>query len=150
MRLIVSLTLALIATSSFAVEVYRSIAPDGTVVYSDRPSSANSQPVFIATTRGTRSAAPRPTPSGPAASRASDADDAADEAQRPPTAAETAAEMAEIRARNCETARSRAQNYNAAHRLYRTLENGEREYLSDAEIDEARAQAAADVETWCS
>jgi hypothetical protein len=33
--------------------------------------------------------------------------------------------------------------------LFRTLPNGEREYLSDAEIDEAKAKAAADVEASC-
>lgn len=142
MRLIVCLTLAAAATSVSAVEVYRSVAPDGTVIYSDRPAGTDSESVSITTARAA-------VPSAPSPSRSSrqddDADAPSDAADEPPSAAETA----EIRARNCEVARARAQNYNNAHRLYRTLPNGEREYLSDAEIDEARAQAAADVENWC-
>jgi hypothetical protein len=143
-RLMVCLTLALAAASSSAVEVYRSVAPDGTVVYSDRPSGRDDVPVVIAgravTPAAPRSAASRPAPSAGAG------DEAASEQAREPTPAE----LAEERARNCATARDRVERYSASHRLYRALPNGEREYLNDAEIDEARAQAAADVENWCS
>ena len=141
MRLIVCLSLALAAASACAVEiVYRSIAPDGTVVYSDRPSEG-ATPVVLATSQAVQSssqrtaARPRPNPASSAAGR--------------PEGQQSAADRAAERARNCATARERVEQYSTAHRLYRTLENGEREYLNDGEIDEARNRAAADVETWC-
>ena len=142
-RLIVCLSLALAAASACAVEiVYRSIAPDGTVTYSDRPSEGATA-VVLATSRPVE-----PPPSRiPAQPRPNAGSGVAGRPEAPPQ--QSAAERAEERARNCATARERAEQYAAAHRLYRTLENGEREYLNDGEIDEARARAAADVETWC-
>lgn len=147
MRLIAVLSLAFVTASLSAGEVYRSVAPDGTVIYSDRPNGPGAEPVFVATRR------PAPAPIPPAAAQptaaAESATDALDEAEPVVDAQRIQQELAEQRARNCEIARSRAQNYSAAHRLYRQLPNGEREYLNDAEIDEARARAAADVEAWC-
>jgi hypothetical protein len=61
----------------------------------------------------------------------------------------TAAEIAAEKERNCVAARERADRYSTSQRLYRTLPNGEREYLSDAELSEARAKADADVVNWC-
>jgi hypothetical protein len=63
--------------------------------------------------------------------------------------AEQAARKAERRAENCAIARGRVERYSISHRLYRSLPDGEREYLSDAEIDEARARAEADTKEWC-
>lgn len=145
MRLIAIFSLALAAANLWASEVYRSVSADGTVIYSDRPTGPNAEPIFLA--------ASRPAPLPPAAEpRVAPA--AAPAAESPASdgaeAARIERELAEQRERNCSIARARAENYNAAHRLYRELPNGEREYLDDAQIDEARAQAAADVEAWCS
>ena len=56
-------------------------------------------------------------------------------------------ELREQREKNCETARERSDRYTLSRRLFRTNAAGEREYLDDAAIDEARAKAAADVAT---
>ena len=148
MRAIAVIPLALVAANLCASEVYRSVAPDGTVIYSDRPSGPNAEPIFVAAQRPSRS----PIPSTPAGSSPSAAEAAAEEPAEydDAEASRVERELAEQRERNCAIARARQQNYNAANRLYRQLPNGERQYLSDAEIDEARAQAAADVEAWCS
>jgi hypothetical protein len=61
----------------------------------------------------------------------------------------TPAEVAAEKERNCAAARERSDRYKVSQRLFRTLPNGEREYLSDAELDEARAKADADVANWC-
>ena len=49
----------------------------------------------------------------------------------------------------CEIAREREQRYTVSRRLFRTNAAGEREYLDDAAVAEARAKAAADVKDWC-
>ena len=70
--------------------------------------------------------------------------------------AETDAEEANLqrqareeRASLCESARDRLERYETAHRLYRPLEDGEREYLSDEELDAERAAARQSVDEWC-
>jgi hypothetical protein len=137
--------LALTASVAYGAEVYRSTDANGVVSYSDRPQGANSQYIYVATPRPPSGMLPRgtaaPTP-GPGQA------DPAVQAPPPPVALPPS-ELEAQRARNCEIARERQQRYSVAHRLFRTLPNGEREYLSDAEIDDARARAAADVENWC-
>ena len=137
------LGLTTLTTGSFGAEVYRSKAADGTVSYSDRPQGDNPEFVFIATPRPTIAAPQRGQATAPGAQAAQPAIQG--EAAPPPTAAQ----IAEMRAKNCTIARERLLTYTQSHRLYRPLENGEREYLSDDEIDAARAKAAADVEEWC-
>jgi len=56
---------------------------------------------------------------------------------------------AQIRADNCARARTRVLTYNSARRLYRPLEDGEREYLNDDELDSQRADAQKLVDEWC-
>jgi len=67
-------------------------------------------------------------------------------------AAETKTEAEDnlqIRAENCERARTRLYSYNTARRLYRPLDNGERDYLTDEELDNERAAAEKLVNEWC-
>jgi hypothetical protein len=61
----------------------------------------------------------------------------------------TAAELRQQRQKNCEIARERADRYTLSRRLFRTDSAGEREYLDEAAVAEARAKAAADVQDWC-
>lgn len=138
------LSLTTLTAASFGAEVYRSKTADGTVSYSDRPQGDNSEFIFIATPRPATAAPQR---NQPAASRAQAAQQPVVEGEAAPQP--TAAQVAEMRAKNCTIARERLLTYTQSHRLYRPLENGEREYLSDDEIDAARAKAAADVEEWC-
>jgi hypothetical protein len=138
--------LCIAACSALGAEVYRSIDENGIVVYSDRPEGDNTERVFVATRRGT----PPPAPAS-RRSQTAPADEAAapevlnGEIPRGPSEAEMAAERAE----KCTIARERSERYRISHRLFRNLPNGEREYLSDAEIDQARAKAEADVANWC-
>ena len=43
----------------------------------------------------------------------------------------------------------RMDRYTVSRRLVRTNADGEREYLDDSAVAEARAKAAADVQDWC-
>jgi hypothetical protein len=149
------LTLAFAATTVGAGEVYRSIAPDGTVIYSDVPEGPNAEPIYIAIPKAASSSSrPAARPAAPSQQPAAPGDQGSsspspDAGAAPKLADASKTPTPEEKAKNCETARKRAESYNTARRLYRTMPNGEREYLSDAEIDEAKAKAAADVETWC-
>jgi hypothetical protein len=139
------LSLTVLGTTAYAADIYRSTAPDGTVSFSDRPQGADVQLVSVTTPRA--QAASR----APAAARG-------EAAQNPPEApavpaplpdGPTSAELREQRQKNCEVARERLARYELSRRLFRTNEAGEREYLDDAAVAEARAQAAANVEDWC-
>jgi hypothetical protein len=139
-----ALLLALLGTVAHGADVYRTRAPDGTVSYSDRPQGADSEFVYSATPRGPRTApAAQPGQTTAAATPP--------EAPAVPTLPDgpSAAELREQRQKNCEIARERADRYTLSRRLFRTNAAGEREYLDDAAVAEARAKAAADVQDWC-
>jgi hypothetical protein len=143
------LLLAFLATAAYGGQVYRSTDANGNVVFSDRPSE-KSEPVNVAvpaagkpgnpiTPRDAKAAAGNTQP-GAQANAAGD-----QKKEKVQTPAEKDAE----RAKNCASARERKTRYDESHRLFKTGPNGDRVYLNDAEIDEARAKAAADVGTWC-
>ena len=143
------LLLAFLATAAYGGQVYRSTDANGNVVFSDRPSE-KSEPVNVAvpaagkpgnpiTPRDAKAAAGNTQP-GAQANAAGD-----QKKEKVQTPAEKDAE----RVKNCQSARERKTRYDESHRLFKTGPNGDRVYLNDAEIDEARAKAAADVGTWC-
>lgn len=61
----------------------------------------------------------------------------------------TRKEIEKERAANCEKARDQLEAYDTAPRLYRPLPDGDREYLSDEELDAERANARRQVREWC-
>ena len=151
------LLLALLGTAAASADVYRSTDAHGTVVYSDRPSE-NSEPVIVSAPKAGRPGNPitprdaQTAPGSPQANATSAPGDQTQAAQKGGKGEKgdlTPAEKEAERAKNCLTARERKTKYEQSHRLFKTGPNGDREYLSDAEIDQARVQAAADVQTWC-
>lgn len=142
-----TLILALLSTAALGADIYRSTAADGTVSYSDRPQDADSQ--FVSATPG---AAQRPS-APPARTRAPAAANPAAMPQAPATPTlpdgPSSRELREERQKNCEVARERQQRYTLSRRLFQTNAAGEREYLDDAAIADARAKAAQDVQDWC-
>jgi hypothetical protein len=138
-----SLLLTLLGTAAFGADIYRSTAADGTVTYSDRPQGADAQ--FVSATQGAARA-----PAAPAAPNGAEA--APPEASAAPAQlpdGPTAAQLLLERQKNCATARERVERYTVSRRLFRTNAAGEREYLDDAAVADARAKAAADVQDWC-
>jgi hypothetical protein len=134
-------TALLVANGVFAAEVYRQVNPDGTVTYSDRPASDSAETITIVTR------APVNLPPSAAERSADDAQPTPEMPAEPPE--RSPEDVAAERAANCAAARERNDRYQMSRRLYRPLPDGEREYLSDEELDAARAGAAADVEQWC-
>jgi hypothetical protein len=143
-----TLLLTLVGTAAFAADIYRSTAPDGTVSYSDRPQGADAEFVYSATPRIPRTA-PGTVPVVPGTSTANTAPPP--EAPAAPTLPDgpTSTELRAERQKNCEVAREVQARYAYSRRLFRTNAVGDREYLDDAAVAEARAKAAADVQDWC-
>ena len=142
-----TLLLALVGTAAYAADVYRSTAPDGTVSYSDRPQGADAEFVTSTAPRNVRASA----------STGAQRVNAGAGAVGPPEAAAIPAlsegpsstELRQERQKNCDVARENLERYTLSRRLFRTNDAGEREYLDDAAVAEARAKAAADVQDWC-
>lgn len=150
-RTLCLLICSLTAGTVLAAEVYRSVDANGVVTFSDRPDGANNELVVV----DTGPPAPPPAAPGPTADAASaqDPDGAGQtDAAQPDVVEEapSAAELAEQRRQNCEIATERAERYSRSRRLYRELSDGEREYLNEEDTAAARADAEADVATWCS
>lgn len=143
-----TLLLALLGTTAYAADIYKTKAPDGTVIYSDLPLTADSE--FVSSASATPRAARGQTGGTPAA-RSGNSSASAPEAPAIPTRGEgpSSTQLKAERQKNCEIARETQQRYTLSRRLFRTNAVGEREYLDDAAVAEARAKAAADVKDWC-
>ena len=122
------LMLALLLCSTAGAQtapMYRTVAPDGTVTFSDLPLSERSEMITVLVRAG--------------ATQSQSNNAAADNAES------LAAEMAE----NCTRAQEQERSIANSTRLYRVMPSGERQFLTDEEIAEAREKAAADVAQWC-
>lgn len=142
---------SLVAGSALASEIYRYTDADGNVHYGDRPSGSKSeQRVAVASTRPTASQAPSssPEPQSPAAAEPAEAGDDESAAAKK-TRSEKIAEKKK-REERCANFRAKLETMVTSRRLYREGDDGERQYLSDTEIDAARAKAQSLVEENCS
>lgn len=134
--------LLILPLGAFAAEVYRSVDENGQVVFSDRPTAAAEVLQINTSVPGGQ------TPAGtPASNDESDDSDSTIMVEVPREA--TPEEIAADRERNCAASQEMMTAYSQSHRLFRENANGEREYLSAEEIDEARARAESNVASWC-
>ena len=148
---LVAAAASLVAGSAIASDIYKYTDADGTVHYVDRPSGADSeQRVAIASQRST----PRPSTSRSAQPQTTAAAAPAEgDAEESEPARKTRSEkIAEKKAREerCNNYRAKLETMVTSRRLYRETDGGEREYLTDTEIDEARARAQELIEENCS
>lgn len=148
LRLAFGLALTLTLASAASADVYRFVDSKGNVQYTDKPALLPAEKLAVQS-RATDAAE---VDAGAAAERARTA--AADTARQ--QAATTRADQAKAnqitataKAEQCVKARERSEAYSTSKRLYETLPDGERRYLTDAELDEARAQAEKAVAEMC-
>ena len=73
----------------------------------------------------------------------------AKEAEEQKKADQIKQEDLKIRQENCKVAKSNLATFTNGGRITRTNENGERTYLSDADIDRGKLDAQRDVEKYC-
>ncbi len=131
-----------------AAEVYTWRDADGTVHYGDKPGTDDARKLDI-DSRPTDKAAVAERYSRRQAARTEFNEERAEQrTSAEQQAAEAAAEKAERQAQ-CEKARDRLGRFVNSRRLYRLDENGERRYLDDEEIGQARARAEEAVTRHC-
>ena len=149
-RHIVALSAFAIAAAAplYASEIYRWTDAEGNVHYGDRPSGAPTEQRMNITYKRTDSSALQ----ARAQSRAEGnqairdgLDTRADERE----AREEERAKAEERKQKCVEYRGKLETMVTARRLYREDENGERVYLNDSQIDEARQRAEELVAEYC-
>ena len=143
--IIISLAFATVSLAAHA-DVYRWVDATGEEHYSDRPVEG-AELIRTTTPRppGTASAPPRvaasasvPSPGVPEDARATrDAERA------------VAKDLAAKREKDCADAKARYEKSLQARRIFRTLDNGEREYLTDAEADKVRIANRAAMDSAC-
>jgi len=129
-------------------DVYKYTDPEGRTQYTDKPLTLPAQRLNVQTHR---------TDTNEVAQRSADELknlQASDKSKQTPqsTAADKkqAADLTDKdKAESCVKARERYTGYMSSLRLYKPGANGEREYLSDAEIDQARATAKQAMEELC-
>ena len=147
--LVLVLSAAALTTSAFAGEIYKYVDEQGNVHYVDRPTGESGEERLGITYSGTSSAAVTAQ-----VKHRRDYMETLDEARgeresRREAEAQARAET-EARAAKCQESRARLESYLQAHRLYRQDEAGEREYLDDQQILEARRKAEEAIQEHCS
>jgi hypothetical protein len=148
LRLAFGLALTLTLASVASADVYRYVDSKGNVQYTDKPALLPAQKLAVQS---------RPTDTTEVAtdSEAERARATAADAARQQAAATRADQnragkiTATAKAEQCVKARERNESYSTSKRLYETLPDGERRYLTDAELDEARARAEKAVAEAC-
>lgn len=147
--LVLVLSAAALTTSAFAGEIYKYVDEEGNVHYLDRPTGESGEERMNITYSGTSSAA-----ISAQVKRRQDYMEALDEARSEKASqreaeAQARAEM-EARAAKCEENRARLETYLQSRRLYRENEAGEREYLDEEQMQEARRKAEEAIQETCS
>jgi hypothetical protein len=147
-KTMIMFTTAALAFSGAALsgEIYKWTDEDGNVQYEDRPTVENVE--LVAFSSNTDSAAVRASID---ARRANEAARADKRSKRNEESQETAdAQLAaDQRVQKCEESRTRMETYLAARRLYKEDEAGERVYLDDSQIMDARSKAQDDIQKYC-
>lgn len=134
--------------AAHAADVYKYTDEQGNVQYTDKPRTLPAQRLDVKTQRTdivaaqARQEEEMKRMQNADRARSASASAASDQRQAEESSAKDKAER-------CAKARERYDSYMNSQRLYEQLPNDERRYLSDAELDAARASAKASMETLC-
>jgi len=172
MRSIVMIRIAVfvfasLSLSSANAQVYKCIDAAGKVIYSQNPCPANTKSGTVTRRVDRPSEAPAATPAEGSADKAAKGDAAKktgpktaveqeqdfrkrqqDQAKAAKESGEKSAET-QRKAENCRIARERLAQYEAGGRMTRINPQGERYYLEDAQIEQEKTRARADLSQHC-
>lgn len=144
------LGLGLLAASAVcAKDVYRWFDDSGTVHYADTPPEGIEAELVHMDSEATDRAQMARSSEATRARQQADSIRAAETTARKQEEKAGQEDLSTQRAELCTKARERYQVYINNRRLYRVLENGEREWYSDDEIEAARESARKSVEEFC-
>jgi len=147
--LVLVLSAAALATSAFAGEIYKYVDEDGNVHYLDRPTGESGEERMDISYSGTSNAAVSARVEKRRDYMAT-LEEARSEAKSQREAeAQARAEM-EARAAKCQEHRARLESYLQSRRLFRENEAGEREYLDEEQMMEARRKVEEAIQEDCS
>jgi hypothetical protein len=145
--------LAVLPLSAALADVYRSVDPQGHVLYSDTPTPGAQLVRVTNPSSPARFTIPANTPvaSHPATSKAAakSGDPGRDQVSRDEATRSVQTDVAQNRAEQCKKAQDGYQLIIAARRIYTGEANGERQYLSDADADQARVNAKLSMDEAC-
>jgi hypothetical protein len=144
----VALSASMLLAVQAQADVYKYTDDKGTVHYTDKPATLPAERLNVQSQKTDLVALQARQQEEQA--RASAANDARRAAADKKADDRKAAEMsATDKAEQCKKARERYDSYMTSQRLYEALPDGERRYLSDAELDAARASAKASMDVLC-
>jgi uncharacterized protein DUF4124 len=142
---------AAFAAGPVAADVYKFKDDHGNVLYTDKPSTLPAERLNIQSQKTDVVAAQARAQED--TKRQQDADkanqQAAQAAQNGQQQAAAPDSTEDNKAQGCTKARDRYNQYMSSQRLYEALPDGQRRYLSDAELDAARASAKASMDVMC-
>ena len=144
---ILSAVAAGLAAGPVAADVYKFKDDHGNVLYTDKPSTLPAERLNIQSQKTDVVAV-----QARASEDAKRQQDAANQQTAQGTGQQQQAATppaAPANADGCAKARDRYNKYSTSQRLYETLPDGQRRYLSDAELDAARASAKASMDVMC-
>lgn len=135
---------ALLFAPVVAAQLYKYVDKDGKTIYTDQPPAAGDS-------KQLRVAPPAAPASGPKSNVERDKElQKGREAEKDKgKKAEEAAKAAEQKAANCQVAKNAYQHYQDGGRIYKYNAAGEREFMSDADIEAARAKSKRDMDEAC-
>ena len=134
-----------------ASEIYRYVDADGEVHYVDRPTGAPSEERLSISSRPTSPSQvqARVSQRQPANTASADQDTPEEEKAAELTRAQKRAQ-AKIQEQKCQKYREQLETYVTSRRLYREDDQGERVYLDDNEVQEARSKMEEMIVKDCS
>jgi uncharacterized protein DUF4124 len=132
---------------ALAAEMYKTIDPNGVVVYSDHPLSPASQRISLQVSEPNQQEAARL--SKEQAVLAADAAQQAKQSQHDAEEQKKKAEQDAQQKQRCEAARNRYAVFAAGGRIFKSDAQGNRDYYSDEEIQEQLALTKAVMDSVC-
>lgn len=153
LRLILCTSLLSASLGLSAAEIFKWTDEDGNVHYGDRPTGAVAgQDQYETVPIASRRTDAAQVNAGVEARQERDAAraEARDAAAKAEEEAADARAEAEERSKMCEQSRARLEKFVRSRRLYRVDDSGERTYLDEAQMQDARAKMQERVEEYCS
>lgn len=145
--LVLATTAIAFSGAVLAGEIYKWTDAEGNVHYEDRPLGDRVQRLNVAS-RSTDDAAVQASIDA-RREREAERNEARSKRNEEAQAAATAKAEAEQRAAKCTESRARMESYLQARRLYNENEAGEREYLDEAGVMQARQKAQDQIQKYC-